>query len=135
MPSDLDKKFRIINLLRDNFKLYALTEYRYLRDRKTDEVLLKADDEVQVTQATHERYQVNLPDLYVRVQDIIIELDGPRHGNNDPITMNSQTNTRNDNYAIGGYLEENGKLIILTDADLALDDEKLIDQLRVKLMR
>jgi len=135
MPSDLEKKFRIINLLRDNFKIYALTEYRYLRDRKTDEVLLKADDEVQITQATHERYQVNLPDLYIRVQDIILEIDGPQHGFNDGVTRNSQTNTRNDNYAIGGYLEENGKLVILTDADLALDDDKLIDLLRVKLTR
>jgi len=135
MPSDLEKKFRIINLLRDNFKLYALTEFRYLRDRKTDEVLLKADDEVQVTQATHERYQVNLPDLYIKIQDIIIEIDGGQHGFNDEITKNSQTNTRNDNYAIGGYLEENGKLIVLTDADLVQEEEKLIDLLRVKLMR
>lgn len=135
MPSDLDKKFRIINLLRDNLKLYAMTDFVYLRDRKTDEVLIKADDEIQVIQATHEKYQVNLPDLYVKVQDIIIEIDGGKHGFNDDVTRNSQTNTRNDNYAVGGYTEENGKLIILTDSDLLLDDESLIGVLRGKLVK
>ena len=79
--SDTDDKFKIIDILRRNFSLYGLTGEMVLLDGG--------------------RYR--LPDIFIKKDRIVIELDGGIHGFGDDITKNESDYARDSDYHNNNY--------------------------------
>lgn len=125
--SDLDKKYRIVQILHKHFKLNALglvDEFIYCRERETNKVTISRF----ITGIDFNKYQINRIDLYIsqRKVDVIIEIDGLSHGFFDEITQSQQTIDRDLNYSLGGYTKENKNYVKLTTKDLEEDDGILV---------
>jgi len=133
--SDLDKKYRIVNLLHKHFKINALgmvDQYIYARNKESNQIIITTFSEDSNLFMTHE---VNSIDLFIKADVVqrIIEIDGLEHGFFDKITESKQTTDRNTNYKLGGYTEENKRLVVLTTEDMKKDDAALVETLESKL--
>lgn len=148
--SDTGKKYRVIKILRDCFKLNALglvDEFIYARNKETNQVIIsrwfEQSEEATlkgIDSNTHQRslfhtHKVNRIDLFIPQANPqrIIEIDGLYHGFGDEITESQQTHDRNLNYRQGGFTEERKTLVILTDDDMKNDDLALKYILEAKL--
>ena len=139
--SDLGKKIRIAQLLKKEFGLNALglvDEFIFFRNKATNASQINRHNpsDVKNKEEMFAKYQVQKIDLFAKTKGwygIIIEIDGFEHGFFDDITESEQTTSRNENYRLGGYTEENKNLVIITTEELKLDDNSLAILLSLKL--
>lgn len=133
----MPRKTRIMRLLKQNFGLIAtgLIPNIYLRDRKTNEVIITTQFDTDLTKGEiYDKYQINVPDLVIKSKPRrIIELDGSIHGLYDKLTESEQTSERNTNYKLGGFNQNDGTFVIITSEDEKLNDDDLSILLRKKL--
>ena len=88
---DLTEKFKLINLIHDEYGLFGLTgELISIPDRKLN-------------------YH-RMPDIVIPQKNIVIELDGFIHGNGDEISKREDDKQRDQDYKDAGF-----KLIIINE--------------------
>lgn len=135
---DLMRRNKLKNFLFAKFgiRTVGLIPNIYMRDRETNEVIISSVVETDLSKAElWEKYEININDLYCRSLNTLFEIDGGYHGDgpDSPITASDQTTKRNENYNKGGFKEDDGTLVIITNEDLELPDDELEALLRKKM--
>ena len=101
---DLSEKFKIINLIHDEFGLFGLT----------GEVI-----------PIPESYWHRMPDIVIPQRNIVIELDGEIHGNGDAVSKREDDIQRDLDYPKAGF-----KLIIINKQETnGYQKEKVLEVL------
>lgn len=78
---DIPEKFKVIRILRDHFDLHGLT----------GECICDWEDQALPPKIIEFRF----PDIFIKTEQIAIELDGEYHGFGDDLTISDQTVQRN----------------------------------------